>query len=151
MTAIPATAPRLLLTSQPETEVYPRCYVIVAKSQRCACCFTTHEWTEVYAETSYKGRWGQRLVTQLHAVAWPSRLYNLPIEHRVAKPQFIPMCHACNEPNLDHFDRPPVPQEATGKPLWAQTLEPAPLARPKHPTRPTRGASLDDLAKLVGG
>lgn len=101
-------ATRLPITmSDPHKDVLPHTYVAWKKSQFCRNCSSMHSFTELYAKTHLKSRFGQGApVTNLRRLDEPR--YNLPVERIEGKTEVIPFCHMCYI-SVDLSDLPNIP------------------------------------------
>ena len=143
-----------LLLAPHDTSPSPHCYVIQHQVQRCVCCHSKHEYSQVFAETMLRsvqmGRPGY--VTNWRAVDWTDghkRLWDLPIKRIEMKPIEVPFCHSCNQPSLAHWPKPPEavkPQQTLHYPP-----KPTPTSEtgiPKAQSRAKRHTAADLLEML---
>lgn len=128
-------------------EIVPERYIIMAFTQRCACCRAVHRYSETYSLANLKTTWnlGKR-TTNLHRIDVPK--YDLPIEVRQQPERTIPFCHSCNEPTLHDLPPAPVPPKqfigSTLSPPKPTLVKSTTTGGPKAP-RPT----IADLAELL--
>lgn len=95
----------------PPQEAIPLAYVIVKKSQRCLCCSSIHEFSELYLKSHLGPRLGYgKKVLNLHRLV-ESPKWNLPIEKLQQNLESLPFCHSCNSPSLLDLPSPPSPEK----------------------------------------
>lgn len=123
----------------------PISYEIHHHTQTCVCCHKTHTHSDLYARMDTTKLDHRGKPTHLHALSWPTKLYNLPIHTVHCKPTTIPFCHTCYFPSLAHFDSPPMP--IAPAPTRSNILSTTPPARPAapRPTTPTNRPSVADI------
>lgn len=139
---------------QPLPEARPVAYLVWHHTQRCRCCNSFHEWTQLILKSEIPARFGLgKPVTQMKVVS--AFEWKLPIEHRSSTlhgiPE-VPVCHECISAHSDLTDHLPLPPQADTrilKPvgLYGVQSSPTPERSPKATARatPARVRSADEL------
>lgn len=128
-------------------------YLIVQRAQRCTCCGSHHEWSELYSWNPLPARIGMgKIATHLRSIFWPK--YRLPVEKiPLRKVDRIPFCHECHQPSLEHsfelLDPPPVPAKLYAVVSGAQEVRSTPSVAPVKSGVAKPKASISDLEALL--
>ena len=122
----------------PDSGHIPHKYIVLHYYATCDGCGTTHEWTQVMAETRLTKN-GKYLGPNHRSVDGMNQVpYNLPTEIRQAPQPRLPFCHLCHRPGmLSHLPDPPLPPK---EPLQTLLNHPLVKAAAKHtPWQDKRG------------
>jgi len=152
--AIDTTAP-----VKPNSEDFiPKSYIAIHRSQTCACCGHSAEWTELFAEADGPTAWRlakrPRLLRRETQIRW-----DVPLYQSRGRPETLPFCNWCHQPQVDQNRNFPVPihhEPQRVVAIFSVPTAPTPESAPAKPSAPTtnRGrppkpvASLDDLCNM---
>jgi hypothetical protein len=121
-----------LLMAHPHRDVMPHAYVVMHHTTHCQHCGAIHSHAALYAKTHLRSQHGLgKYVTNLRALYADAPQYNLPIEHTLAKPDFIAFCQDCYAGmSLAHLPPPPQTEPHARDALLATDLV---RNSPQHP------------------
>lgn len=132
--------------SAPAFDPIPDRYVIFTRTQRCLCCGTAHQWTELFCETLLRHSTTGKTLSNLRRTN--TLLYQLPILTRTSETEIVHVCHACSPEQLHTaLTALPPPDYAQDllAPIWASQERNREAERKREP----HVGTLDDLSNLL--